>query len=129
MVTPYFIFGYHWYLYKDLLSTDSFKPYKNITVFVSITNRKTQVSRDAQNICAVTVVSTALKLLFACLLALFPSLPYLVLLHNPNTGLLSDMLMCWCLGGGQWLSCHGDLFASEESTSSPNATFKKPSLQ
>ena len=37
--------------YKDLLSTDSFKPRKNITVFESITDRKTRVSQDAQNVC------------------------------------------------------------------------------
>ena len=30
--------------YKDLLSTDTFKPHKNITVFESITDRKTRVS-------------------------------------------------------------------------------------
>ena len=47
--------------YKDLLSTDSFKPRKNNTVFVSITDRKTRVSRDAQNVCAITIVGTALK--------------------------------------------------------------------
>jgi len=47
--------------YKDLLSTDSFKPHKNITVFESITDRKTQVSRDAQNVCAIIIVGTALK--------------------------------------------------------------------
>ena len=46
--------------YKDLLSTDSFKPRKNITVFVSITDRKTRVSRDAQNTCAMEIVGTAL---------------------------------------------------------------------
>ena len=48
---------------KDLLSTDSFKPHKNITVFESITDRKTRVSRDALNVCAVTIVGTALKFL------------------------------------------------------------------
>ena len=37
--------------YKDLLSTYSFKPRKNVTVFESITDRKTRVSRDAQNVC------------------------------------------------------------------------------
>ena len=47
--------------YKDLLCTDSFKPCKNITVFESITDRKTRVSRDAQNVCAITIVGTALK--------------------------------------------------------------------
>ena len=35
---------------------------KNITVFVSITDRKTRVSRDAQNVCAITIVGTILKL-------------------------------------------------------------------
>ena len=39
--------------YKDLRFTDSFKPRKNITVFESITDRKTQESRDAQNVCAI----------------------------------------------------------------------------
>ena len=34
---------------------------KKITVFESITDRKTQVSRDAQNVCAITIVGTALK--------------------------------------------------------------------
>ena len=48
--------------YKDLLSTDSFKPRKTITVFESITDRKTRVSRDAQNVCAVTIVGTVLKI-------------------------------------------------------------------
>ena len=48
--------------YKDLLSTGSFKPRKNITEFESITDRKTLVSRDAQNVCAITTVGTALKL-------------------------------------------------------------------
>ena len=52
MVTPYFLFGYQ--CYKDLLSTDSFKPRKNITVFESFTDRK--------NVCAITNVGTALKL-------------------------------------------------------------------
>ena len=47
--------------YKDLLSMDSFKPHKNITVFESITHRKTRVSRDAQNICTITIVGTALN--------------------------------------------------------------------
>ena len=49
--------------YKDLLCTDTFKPRKNIAVFVSITDRKvaSRVSRDAQNVCAVTIVGTALK--------------------------------------------------------------------
>ena len=47
--------------YKDLLSTDSFKPRKNITVFESITDRKTRVSRDAQNVCAIAIVGAALK--------------------------------------------------------------------
>ena len=47
--------------YKDLLSKDSLKLRKNITVFESITDRKTQVSRDAQNVCAITIVGTALK--------------------------------------------------------------------
>ena len=47
--------------YKDLLSTDSFKPRKNITVFESITDRKTRVPRDVQNVCAITIVGTALK--------------------------------------------------------------------
>ena len=47
--------------YKDLLSTDSFKPRKNITVFESITDRKTRVSRNAQDVCAITIVGTALK--------------------------------------------------------------------
>ena len=60
MVTPYFLFGTNG-TYKDLLSTDSFKPHKNITVFESITDRKTRVSRDAQNVCAVTIVGTALN--------------------------------------------------------------------
>ena len=41
--------------YKDLLSTDSFKPRKNITVFESITDRKTRVTRDGQNVCAITI--------------------------------------------------------------------------
>ena len=40
---------------------DSFKPGKNITVFVSISDRKTRVSQDAQNVCAITIVGTALK--------------------------------------------------------------------
>ena len=48
--------------YKYLLSTDSFKPRKNITVFESITDRKTRVSLDAQNKCAITLVGTALKI-------------------------------------------------------------------
>ena len=39
----------------------SFKPRKNITVFVNITDRKTRVSGDAQNVCAITIVGTALK--------------------------------------------------------------------
>ena len=47
--------------YKDLLSKESFKPRKNITVFESIADRKTRVSRDAQNVCAITIVGTALK--------------------------------------------------------------------
>ena len=59
MVTPYFLFGYQWY-YKDLLSKDTFKPRKNITVFESTTDRKTRVSQDAQNVCAITIVGTAL---------------------------------------------------------------------
>ena len=37
----------------------SFKPRKNITVFESITDWKTRVSRDAQNVCAITIVGTA----------------------------------------------------------------------
>ena len=37
------------------------KPHKNITMFESITDRKTRVSGDAQNVCAVTIVGTALK--------------------------------------------------------------------
>ena len=44
--------------YTDLLSKDSFKPRKNIIVFESITDRKTRVSRDAHNVCAVTIVGT-----------------------------------------------------------------------
>ena len=47
--------------YKDLLSTDSFEPPRNITVFESITNRKTRVSPDAQNVYAITIVGTVLK--------------------------------------------------------------------
>ena len=50
--------------YKDLLSTDSFKQCKNITVFVSITDRKSRVSQDAQNVCAITIVGTAPKHIF-----------------------------------------------------------------
>ena len=33
-----------------------------ISVFESITDRKTRVSRDTQNVCAITIVGTALKL-------------------------------------------------------------------
>ena len=40
---------------------ESFKPSKNTTVFVGITDSKTRVSRDAQNVCAITIVGTALK--------------------------------------------------------------------
>ena len=47
--------------YKDLLSTDSFNPSKNTTVFESITNRKTRVCGDAQNVRAITIEGTALK--------------------------------------------------------------------
>ena len=47
--------------YKDLLYRDSFKQRKNITVFESITDTKTWVSRDAQNVCAITIVGTSLK--------------------------------------------------------------------
>ena len=32
-----------------------------ITVFESITNKKTRVSRDAQSVCAITIVGTALN--------------------------------------------------------------------
>jgi len=64
MVTPYFPLGYQRYLQRST-STDSFKPRKNITVFVSITDRKTRVSRDAQNVCAVTIVGTALNTNFS----------------------------------------------------------------
>ena len=35
---PIFLFTYQWY-FKDLLSKDTFKPSKNITVFESITDR------------------------------------------------------------------------------------------
>ena len=59
MVIPYFPFGYEWY--TDLLSTDSFKPRKNISVFESITDTKNRVSGDAQNVCAITIVGTALN--------------------------------------------------------------------
>lgn len=34
-----------------------------------------------------------------------------------------------CLGGGLWLSCHGDLLATEENTTSSVATFMAPTLQ
>ena len=37
---------------------------KNIAVFESITDRKTRVSRDAQVVCAITIVGTALKTRF-----------------------------------------------------------------
>ena len=40
----------------------SFKPRKKLPVLVGTTNRKPRVSRDAQNACAVTKVSTVLKL-------------------------------------------------------------------
>ena len=40
---------------------DSFKPRKYITVFESITDRKTRVSRDAQHVCAITIIGTALN--------------------------------------------------------------------
>ena len=60
MVTPYFTNSTN-STYTDLLSTDSFKPRKNITVFESITDRKTRVSRDAQNVCAIAIVGTARK--------------------------------------------------------------------
>ena len=43
--------------YKDLLSSDSFKPHRNITVFERITDRRTRVSRDVQKICAITAAS------------------------------------------------------------------------
>ena len=44
------------------LDTNSFKAHKNITVFESI--RKTRVSRDAQNVCAITIVGTVLNKVF-----------------------------------------------------------------
>ena len=33
-----------------------------ISLFESITDRKTRVSRDAQNVCAITIVGTALNI-------------------------------------------------------------------
>ena len=44
-----------------LLSLHNFKPRKNIPVLAG-TTQETRVSRDAQNICAVTIVGTVLKL-------------------------------------------------------------------
>ena len=55
---PYFVLDTNG-TYKDLLSMDSFKPHKNITVFESITDRKTRV-----NVCAVTIVGTALNTVY-----------------------------------------------------------------
>ena len=75
--------------YKDLLSMDSFKPHKNNTVFVSITDRKTRVSRDAQDVCGITIVGTALKLpnIDICI-SLYHSIVFKVLcncfIKNPN---------------------------------------------
>ena len=40
MVTPNFLFGYQEYLLRSTFSGYSFKPRKDITVLVSITDRK-----------------------------------------------------------------------------------------
>ena len=46
---------------KDLLSKDSFNHTKISLYFESITNRKTRISRDVHNVCAITIVGTALN--------------------------------------------------------------------
>ena len=58
---PIFFWGDANGTYKDLLSTDSFNPRRIITVFESITDRKTRASPDAQNVCTITIVGTALS--------------------------------------------------------------------
>ena len=61
MVIPSFLFGYQEYLLRSTFS-DTFKPRKNISVLVSIGDRKSvRISGDAQNVCAITIVGTVLK--------------------------------------------------------------------
>ena len=62
MATPNFLLGYHTSSCLVLLSRYSFKPRKNIPVLVGTTHRKPE-SQDAQNVCAVTIVDTVLKLI------------------------------------------------------------------
>ena len=61
VVTPNFLFGYQEYLNEDLLPLHSFKLRKNTPVLVSITDREAQVSRDAQNVCAIAIAGTVLN--------------------------------------------------------------------
>ena len=55
-----FLFGYQEHL-LILISPHSFKPRKNIPVFSRHHPKETRVSRNAQNVCAVTKVDTVLK--------------------------------------------------------------------